>query len=128
MTAPRTTIAGIAIPDSGLAREATEFVRDPSKDQPRDLPRDAGDVGGVVEDAAQGIRHRGHLAAGRREESADAVPARRVGEGAVDEDDGQRGVEGCLGQERSFLSVDVDDRLGGGLEAPPEAGCGRCRR
>jgi hypothetical protein len=38
MTAPRTTIAGIAIPDSALAREATEFVRDPSKDQPSDLP------------------------------------------------------------------------------------------
>jgi hypothetical protein len=39
MTAPRTTIAGIAIPgiaipDSALAREATEFVCDPSKDQP----------------------------------------------------------------------------------------------
>jgi hypothetical protein len=31
MTAPRTTIAGIAIPDSALAPEATEFVRDPSK-------------------------------------------------------------------------------------------------
>jgi HD domain len=30
MTAPRTTIAGIAIPDSALAREATEFVRDAS--------------------------------------------------------------------------------------------------
>ena len=30
MTAPRTTIAGIAIPDSALAREATEFVRDTS--------------------------------------------------------------------------------------------------
>jgi hypothetical protein len=38
MTAPRTTIAGIAIPDSALAPEATEIVRDPSKDQPRDLP------------------------------------------------------------------------------------------
>jgi NADPH:quinone reductase-like Zn-dependent oxidoreductase len=96
MTAPRTTIAGIAIPDSALAREATEFVRDPSKDQPRDLPHEAGDVGGVVEDAAQGIRHRGHLAAGRLEDLDDAVPARRVGEGAVDQDDGQRGVEGCL--------------------------------
>jgi NADPH:quinone reductase-like Zn-dependent oxidoreductase len=96
MTALRTTIAGIAIPDSALAREATEFVRDPSKDQPRDLPHEAGDVGGVVEDAAQGIRHRGHLAAGRLEDLDDAVPARRVGEGAVDQDDGQRGVEGCL--------------------------------
>jgi hypothetical protein len=96
MTAPRTTIAGIASPDSALAREATEFVRDPSKDQPRDLPHEAGDVGGVVEDAAQGIRHRGHLAAGRLEDLDDAVPARRVGEGAVDQDDGQRGVEGCL--------------------------------
>lgn len=30
MTAPRTTIAGTAIPDSALAREATEFVRDAS--------------------------------------------------------------------------------------------------
>jgi hypothetical protein len=30
MTAPRTTIAGIAISDSALAREATEFVRDAS--------------------------------------------------------------------------------------------------
>ena len=30
MTAPRTTIAGIAIPDSALAREATEFVQDAS--------------------------------------------------------------------------------------------------
>jgi hypothetical protein len=30
MTAPRTTIAGIAIPDSALAREASEFIRDPS--------------------------------------------------------------------------------------------------
>jgi HD domain len=30
MTAPRTTIAGIAIPDSALAREATEFIRDAS--------------------------------------------------------------------------------------------------
>ena len=40
MTAPRTTIAGIAIPDSALAREATEFVRDPPtlQDPPRDLP------------------------------------------------------------------------------------------
>jgi hypothetical protein len=27
MTAPRTTIAGIAIPDSALARETTEFIR-----------------------------------------------------------------------------------------------------
>ena len=52
MTAPRTTIAGIAIPDSALAREATEFVRDSSKDQPRDLPHEAGDVGGVVDDGA----------------------------------------------------------------------------
>jgi hypothetical protein len=30
MTAPRTTIAGIAIPDSALARETTEFIRDAS--------------------------------------------------------------------------------------------------
>jgi HD superfamily phosphodiesterase len=30
MTAARTTIAGIAIPDSALAREATECVRDAS--------------------------------------------------------------------------------------------------
>src|SRR4029450_2741056 len=30
MTAIRTTIAGIAIPDSALAREATEFIRDAS--------------------------------------------------------------------------------------------------
>jgi HD domain-containing protein len=30
MNAPRTTIAGIAIPDSALAREATEFIRDAS--------------------------------------------------------------------------------------------------
>jgi hypothetical protein len=30
MTAPRTTIAGIAIPDSALAREGTDFVRDTS--------------------------------------------------------------------------------------------------
>jgi HD domain len=30
MSAPRTTIAGVAIPDSALAREATEFVRDAS--------------------------------------------------------------------------------------------------
>jgi hypothetical protein len=30
MTAPRTAIAGIAIPDSMLAREATEFIRDAS--------------------------------------------------------------------------------------------------
>jgi hypothetical protein len=28
VSAQRTTIAGIAIPDSGLAREAAEFVRD----------------------------------------------------------------------------------------------------
>src|SRR4051794_6382969 len=28
MTAPRTTIAGIPIPDSTIAREATEFVQD----------------------------------------------------------------------------------------------------
>jgi hypothetical protein len=30
MSAPRTTIAGVAIPDSALAREATEFVQDAS--------------------------------------------------------------------------------------------------
>jgi HD superfamily phosphodiesterase len=30
VTAQRTTIAGIAVPDSGLAREAAEFVRDAS--------------------------------------------------------------------------------------------------
>jgi hypothetical protein len=30
MSGPRTTIAGVAIPDSALAREATEFVRDAS--------------------------------------------------------------------------------------------------
>jgi HD domain len=30
MTAPRPTTAGIAIPDSALAREATEFIRDAS--------------------------------------------------------------------------------------------------
>ena len=33
---------------------------------------------------------------GRLEDLEDAAPARRVGEGAVDQDDGQRSVEGCL--------------------------------
>ena len=49
------------------------------------------------------------------EDLDDAAPARRVGEGAVDQDDGQRGVEGSLGHESSFLSIDIDDRLGEGL-------------
>ena len=44
----------------------------------------------------KGFGGRGHLDAGRLEALDDAVPARRVGEGAVDEDDGERGVGGCL--------------------------------
>ena len=53
--------------------------------------------------AAQGIRCRSHLDTGRLEALDDAVPARRVGEGAVDEHDGERGmIGGCLGHDSSF--------------------------
>ena len=53
---------------------------------------EAGDVGGVDRDAAQRIRGSRHPEPGGLEALDDAVPARRVGEGAVDEDDGDRGV------------------------------------
>ena len=66
------------------------------EDRPGDLPHEAGDVGGVVGDAAQRIRRRGHLDTRALEALDDAVPARRVGEGAVDEHDGDRGVGGCF--------------------------------
>jgi hypothetical protein len=62
------------------------------EDRPGDLLDEAGDVSGVVGDAAQRVRRRGHLDPGRPEALDDAIPARRVGEGTVDENDGERGI------------------------------------
>jgi hypothetical protein len=50
-----------------------------------------------MSDAAQRNRGSRHLDSGGLQALDDAVPARSVGEGAVDENDGERGIlGGCL--------------------------------
>ena len=56
-----------------------------------------------MSDAAQRNRGRRHLDSGGLQALDDAVPARSVGKGAMDQNDGERGVlGGCLGHESSF--------------------------
>jgi hypothetical protein len=62
------------------------------KHRPGNLVEEAGHVGGVDGDAAQRIRGRRHLEPGGLQALDDAVPARGVGEGAVDENDGEGAV------------------------------------
>ena len=57
MTAPRTTIAGIAIPTARSPVRRPSSSATPPRTSPGICPHEAGDVGGVVEDAAQGTRH-----------------------------------------------------------------------
>src|SRR5207302_5349496 len=56
---------------------------------------EAGEVRGVDSDAAQQVRRRHHVEPGRLELGDDAVPARGVDEGAVDQDDGGGDVRGA---------------------------------
>ncbi|HEX5500022.1 MAG TPA: hypothetical protein VFX03_12380 [Thermomicrobiales bacterium] len=49
----------------------------------------AGHIRGVVGDAAQWIGRRDYIDAGSLQALDDAVPTRAIGEGAVDEDDGE---------------------------------------
>ena len=86
------------------------------QDRPGDLLEEAGDVVSIVGDAAQRVRRRGHLDAGRLEALDDAVPAGGVGEGAVDEHDGERAmVGGCRCHEHLLAGVDLEDGVGKGV-------------
>jgi hypothetical protein len=62
------------------------------EDGPRDLPEERGDIGRIVRDAAQRVRRRRHLDAGRLQALDHGAPAGSVGERAVDENNGERGA------------------------------------
>jgi hypothetical protein len=70
-----------------------------------DLIHDAGDVGGVTGHAAQRIGRRLHHHPGGLQCLDDARPAAGIGEGAVDQDNGRRGlgIWGRLRHLNSFL-------------------------
>src|SRR5690606_30189455 len=59
------------------------------QDGPSDRPDDVADVGGVAGDAAQRVGHGDDVEVLLLQLLDDAVPAGGLGEGAVDEDDGE---------------------------------------